>query len=271
MLAEATILPMDHSQRYEAYVVRKQGMLTISQLRADCPVHLSTNYNLQRDMNPENQFTGVFVAPNGTIKDDTHGKVVCRFSFRRHGEEGAWKPQLPGQVIKSGESVNLYCHSVGLGPFSDINSPPAEAAPVYVTSTGKLLVPISSFTDPTRVRELIQDYELGKLSDNDTAAFEKMGFISDTSWLPSKFAVPPLSEVSWSTSTSRATTFCARFGSTFKKSSRVDYKKLQMPEWKDRDLDWPGVRQRYYHAGVSQNIKDSLSGLKPAEFTILFE
>jgi hypothetical protein len=223
-------------------------------------------------MNPDNQLTGIFVAADGTIKDDTHGRFVCRFSFRRLGEKGAWKPQLPGQVIKSGESVNLYCHSVGLGPYSDVNSPPAEASPVCVTPNGKLLVPIPGFTKSAGVRKLIQDYDLGKLGNDDYyAAFEKMGFVSDASWPLSQFAVTPSPEESWFTSAS-TTTFWGRVKSRFKKYPRVDYKSLQTPEWKNRDLNWSHVREQYCKPGESKgHHQDGLAGHEPAVFTILFE
>jgi hypothetical protein len=275
MLAEATFQTMDPYQRYEACIVRKQRMLTISQLRADYTFHLSTKYDWQRDMTLNNQFTGVFVAIDGKIKNEEHSAAVCRFSFRKHGKEGAWQP-FPGQAIESGENVNLYCHSVGLGPFSDINSPPAEAALVYATSTGKLFVPISSNSKSTRVLDLVRDYDLGTLSDDDASAFEKMGFISGKAWVPSKVALPlypdrwNLPEVSITTSASRGTTFSARFAPKSKKPSRLDYKMLQTPDWKNRNLDWQRVRQQYYYEGLAQN-KDKLKGAVPAEFTILFE
>ena len=213
---------------------------------------------------------------DGKIRDEAHGTAVCRFSFRKDGETGPWRPQRSGLDIKSGEKVNLYCHSVGLGPFSDCESPPMEAAPVHVTPDGKLFVPISSISKSSRTSELIRDYDLGTLSGDDTAAFEKMGLICDKSWLPSEVGLSSFSKkwklpkISISSSKSGATTLSARFGSGFDKTSRLNYKTLQAPEWRDRGISWQDIRQQYYHAGLPE-LRDELENAKIADFSIIFE
>ena len=132
----------------------------------------------------------MFVSSDGSLK---HPGVapgdLNQFSFRPAGTTGKWNPsRKPPRVIQSGEQVNIYCHSVGVGPYGSISKPPAEASPVMYTEPsrdpGKLFVPVqpSAFESPDR--DLIQKYDKGELSHGDKLAFEKIGLITSRQLAP---------------------------------------------------------------------------------------
>src|ERR1700742_2586711 len=54
---------------------------------------------------------------------------VWRFSLRPSQRVGVWRPQtalVKEDGIQSGDPVNLYCHSLGLGPFATLMKPPVH-------------------------------------------------------------------------------------------------------------------------------------------------
>lgn len=92
---------------------------------------------------------------------------VNRFSFRLAGTTGRWNPARdPPRFIQSGDQANIYCHSVGLGPYRHISSPPAEASSVMLDSYSArhLSVPVTRIAFESPDRELIRQYDNGQLS-----------------------------------------------------------------------------------------------------------
>ena len=52
-----------------------------------------------------------------------------RFSFRRPGRKGRWQPS--SAPLHNGDEVYLYCHSLGLGPYPNIEAPPDKASQAF--------------------------------------------------------------------------------------------------------------------------------------------
>ncbi len=51
-------------------------------------------------------------------------------SLRPAGTTGLWYPgRVPPHEHKSGDDLNVYCHSLGLGSYANLNKPPTQPAP----------------------------------------------------------------------------------------------------------------------------------------------
>jgi hypothetical protein len=230
----------------------------------------------------------MFVSSDGSLKPPgVNPGDLNRFSFRPAGTTGRWNPsRKPPRVIQSGEQVNIYCHSVGVGPYGSISKPPAEASPVMYTELsgdpGKLFVPVhpSAFESPDR--DLIQKYDKGELSHGDKLAFEKIGLITSRQLAPGPTEVREIRTsigadtsmggnigVSLSYEVSKEYTFIDG------KRDTIDYKKLQKPKYDQLDLDW-GHARRAYFSSISKSPFSPGAVLdvrtqQLATFTVLFE
>ena len=107
-----------------------------------------------------------------------------RFSFRLAGTRGRWKPtqgSLP--VIKSGDQVGLFCHSMGPGPFANVQRPPVIAVAANVKH-GVVAFPIREISFPSHLIRAYDQHNLEVLRQDEMDAFEKMGIISDRGFPP---------------------------------------------------------------------------------------
>lgn len=228
----------------------------------------------------------MFVSSDGSLKPPGVAPGdLNRFSFRPAGTTGKWNPsRKPPRVIQSGEQVNIYCHSVGVGPYGSISKPPAEASPVMYTELsgdpGKLFVPVqpSAFESPDR--DLIQKYDKGELSHGDKLAFEKIGLITSRELAPGptevrEFTTSVGANVTGLGSYKASRTTSKEYTLIDGKRDTIDYKKLQKPKYDQLDLDW-GHARRAYFSSIS-NPPFSLGAVldvrtrQLATFTVLFE
>jgi hypothetical protein len=230
----------------------------------------------------------MFVSSDGGLEPpEVPPGDINRFSFRRAGATGKWNPSMnPLQILKSGDSVNLYCHSVGVGPYGSILKPPAEASPVkYTGSRGHpetIFVPVQRTAFETPDRQLIQGYDNGTLSPGDQSAFEKMGLITSRELAPGPAeraettktrVINPSVQVrgvsvggmSVQVSTSSSKGEYTLIGN---KRVRIDYKKLQ-EKYNQLDLDWGHARQACFSSVLEQPFGGAGGIL--ATFTIQFE
>ena len=224
----------------------------------------------------------MFVSSDGSLKPPGVAPGdLNRFSFRPAGTTGKWNPlRKPSRVIQSGEQVNIYCHSVGVGPYGSISKPPAEASPVIYSELsgdpGKLFVPVqpSAFESPDR--DLIQKYDKGELSLGDKLAFEKMGLITSRQLAPGPAEVqelitsasadiPSMGSVSYKVSGNTSKEYTLISG----KRETIDYKKLQKPKYDQLDLDWGHARRAYFSSISKSPFSSETQQL--ATFTVLFE
>ena len=89
-----------------------------------------------------------------------------------------WTPQRE-QVIRSGDQVHLYCHSLGLGPYANINRPPQIATPVMrIGRDSQIILPIPAVTERDENHRNITAYEKGTLSAIEQEAFERLGMFT---------------------------------------------------------------------------------------------
>lgn len=262
------------------------------QLRADWPYHLFTSpatnqFNARQS--DENGFYSMFVSSNGSLKPPgVHPGDLNRFSFRIAGTTGKWNPSRhPPRIIRSGDQVNIYCHSVGVGPYGSISSPPAEASPVMDTEVsggpGKIFVPVKRTAFESPDRDLILQYDEGKLAHGDKLAFEKMGLITIAHLAPGPTAVVETTVGANMTIGVAGTGAGASFQ---KKSSKeytlidgkretINYKMLQKPKYNQLNLDWGHARKEYF-SSISEKSLDAGAWHareipQPATFTVLFE
>jgi hypothetical protein len=110
-------------------------------------------------------------------------KQVTRFSIRLAGQADRWRKynEQPFETIQSGDKINLYCHSLGVGPYANIEDPPAFATPIlYSPSERRLVLPASRTTllSNVNLRELLRQYDEGTLTVADRMAFESKGFVA---------------------------------------------------------------------------------------------
>lgn len=135
-----------------------------------------------------NGLNSIFVSSDGSLKPPgVAHEDIYRFSFRLAGTTAKWNPvREPPPIIHSGDQVNLYCHSVGVGPYASTSKPPAEASPVLYASNDprKLFVPVQRTAFESPDRDLIQQFDSGRLSKSDKSADEKMGMITSQELAP---------------------------------------------------------------------------------------
>ncbi|ETI25420.1 hypothetical protein G647_02193 [Cladophialophora carrionii CBS 160.54] len=155
-------------------------------LPTDYPVYLLAGNEFHRNPKLNNQIQGIFVDEGGKIKPEmveSKLRQVTRFSIRLAGQEGCWRKynQQPFETIQSGDKVNLYCHSVGVGPYANIEHPPEIATPVlYSPTERRLLLPASRRTllNNGSLREILRQYDEGTLPVADRMAFEMKGHLT---------------------------------------------------------------------------------------------
>lgn len=95
-----------------------------------------------------NQIPGLFVSSGGRLKpESTAGGYICRWSFRRMIAFGRWSPDQPDSDIKDGDQVRLFCHSIGLGSYTDYERPPLRASSVKYHAGADQLICLG-FGDP---------------------------------------------------------------------------------------------------------------------------
>lgn len=144
------------------------------------PVHQSAN----RSRIPTGS---IFVSLDGCLSPpEVVSQRANRFSFRLAGTTGRWNPTRdPPRFIQSGDQVNIYCHSVGLGPYRHVSSPLVEASPVgslirvsVAGKTTRMFVPATQDAFISLDRDLIQQYDNSGLSEADTSTFEKIGCVT---------------------------------------------------------------------------------------------
>lgn len=84
---------------------------------------------------------------NGVIGPQTDNKGPYRFSFRKQGATGQWRP-LNNLTITNGEKITLWCHSLGIGAWKDLNNDlPSDASKtMYNPTSGELRVNTSQVT-----------------------------------------------------------------------------------------------------------------------------
>ena len=164
----------------------------------------------------------------------------CRFSLRRARQSGAWDPRpLKPKEIKSGEQVQLFCHSLGLGPFANLDRPPSFASPAKKLHKGDsirlVFAPSEEFLLAMLGRlDIISGYDYGSLDVADKEAFEKMGLVSRRDFAPGPNVIP-------------ANKKSLELSVVNGKKTRVDYKMLQTEPFKSTPLDWTRCRREIAH------------------------
>lgn len=84
----------------------------------------------------------------GTLTPQQENRGPSRFSFRKLYSSGQWQP-LNGSTIKNGDTVTLWCHSLGEGGWTSLKEPPTSAVQaMYNESLGtvRFNVPNQTFT-----------------------------------------------------------------------------------------------------------------------------
>ena len=108
----------------------------------------------------------------------------CRFSLRKLGQSDAWNPKpITPESIRSGDYVQLFCHSLGLGPFANVNRPPVTASPAHFRDPcdgdfRELAFHRQEDFLPASAQELLAAYDSGTLQAADTNVFELRGSLS---------------------------------------------------------------------------------------------
>lgn len=116
----------------------------IPQLPTDFPLILVCGEEYGRQKAHGFQIPGLFVNAHGWLKpESSSGGYICRWSLRRV-EQAAnpWNPrQTPPDYIQDGDQVMLFCHSIGYGPYADVNIPPRKAPAVkYHSGAQQVLI-----------------------------------------------------------------------------------------------------------------------------------
>lgn len=158
--------------------------LTPKQFLTDYPVFLVTGTSYKRHPDKGDQIPGLFVNSNGQLKPEgVEPSDINRFSFRLAGAAGRWKKYdtQPPEILKSGDQVNIYCHSLGIGPYANIEKPPKVASAVlYSPHERKFAVNFDDHVNTSEVRSVIQQYDYGTLQRRDRDAFEMKGYLTST-------------------------------------------------------------------------------------------
>lgn len=191
-------------------------------------------------------------------------------------------------MLSSGEEVNLYCHSLELGPYRDLKRPPTHASPavfglinsdtsIWENRLDSLYFPVSECATYA-VKELAAGYDSGKMTLGDQEAFERMGFFSSDRLTPEprlpESLVPvstdPLPLIFPRALRSLSTELVDRCRPTFVdgKTYVVDYQNLQeVAALRRANLDWKVYRDTLQlWAGHPNKFDES-----PTRFRIVFE
>ena len=134
----------------------------------------------------------------------------------------------------------------------------------------------TAFESPDR--DLIQQFDSGKLSSSDQAAFEKMGLITTRELVPGPIQTVETSRsmggqvgvAGVQASFQKSTNISREYTLIDGKRETIDYKKLQKPKYERLDLDWGHARQTYFSYAYNQQGIGAESRV-PATFTVLFE
>ena len=140
-----------------------------------------------------------------TSTTSTEFDYPIRFSIRKElSIPWSTNPVKP-QEIRSGDTVHLFCHSLGLGPFTNPDHPPSFANPAFarkladytelvfgtLPNLSKFIVPeelVSYFAvlKEWRTRELAKSwasYDARQMRADDQDLCEAMGMVPDLSWI----------------------------------------------------------------------------------------
>jgi hypothetical protein len=122
------------------------------QFPTDYPVFLVTGNSYERSSEKGGQIPGLFVNSLGQLKPESVAPSdINRFSFRLAGSGGHWKKYdtQPLETLKSGDQVNVYCHSLGVGPYANIENPPRRATPIQYSSISRKIAVLFEDTSKT--------------------------------------------------------------------------------------------------------------------------
>lgn len=208
---------------------------------------------------------------------------ISRFSIRLAGTSGPWNPtRQPPQMIKSGDQVNLYCHSMGLGPYANVSRPPTYASPALCDLSNRSICFVTAYDSfSPMVRSLITAYDGRSIPAEVRDAFEKMGIISVEEFAPgpnlqtvitskgynSEVSVIGLKTIGLKASSSFQKTTEVQYTVVGGKKVRIDYKKLQKEPYKSAPLDWDRCREE-----IALKAERSGPGFPNAQtFTVVFE
>jgi hypothetical protein len=183
--AEKSDLPVLSSVTISFFSHQPYLVLTDSkQFPTDYPVFLIVASSYQRSSEKGGQIPGLFVNSLGQLKpENVPPSDINRFSFRLAGSGGQWKryDAQPLETLKSGDQVNIYCHSLGVGSYANIENPPRRATPIqYSAANRKIAVFLEDHAKSDNTRSIIQKYDYDALNDRDRDAFELKGYISPT-------------------------------------------------------------------------------------------
>ena len=135
-----------------------------------CSLYADENYGL-RVIGAEPSIAGLFACQ--------------RFSLRKDGTRTKWDPFKHSSKFQNGDFVNIYCHSVGSGPYANLRNPPHIVIPVVWSKNDKSCkIQIPSLDSGfgaaySQVRILQAEYDTGTMSARDQEVCERAEFIID--------------------------------------------------------------------------------------------
>jgi hypothetical protein len=263
--------------------VPKSGLtqLTYIQPVADQPVLLGvSNQAGVENLRVEQPAMSSFCYPHRVAASTQDPHV---FSLRLAGAAGQWSPSRK-ILLKSGDKVDLYCHSIGLGPYLNPNMPPTCASPALVIKGNEraLVFPALSRLDSGGNNDLIDAYNNRTLEAGHKDAFEKMGFISPLMFCPGPNTQPAERVISLSAGIQAAgieigpmvrieRSTADRWTVVEGKKYKVDYVQLaKVPALKKANLDWSECREDVYSRALTNPEMNPWNSIA-ATFQIVFE
>ncbi|RSL63464.1 hypothetical protein CEP54_005264, partial [Fusarium duplospermum] len=118
----------------------------IIKLLEDYPLLLFKDSTIQT---PGRDASTLFVnKANGELVPQQENRGPNRFSFRKVGSDGIWRP-LNELTIKNGDKVTMWCHSLGQGGWKSLNDPPTCAVQAMFNKDVRFNVPKETFTAVT--------------------------------------------------------------------------------------------------------------------------
>lgn len=112
----------------------------------------------------------------------SNNRDCVRFSLRYANRYGQWHPTTdPVGSIASGDEVSLWCHSMGIGPFANVDQSPAFAIPARQSTTSKICFVDASHSNvlkrPFPQRQVAGEYDAGTLDNQYRHYVESCGEI----------------------------------------------------------------------------------------------
>ena len=187
-LLTCAVLELSRITRHKSQTYRKlsvlrsfhctPGITDLAQLHVDWPLYLQSTLPGYEEELPV--MIGKFLSGAGQVVLSTRlPQGSCRFSIRHVvSKRDRWAPQRQ-QIVRSGDTVLLYCHSLGIGPFANITRPPEEALPVMcIGSDNQIVLPVPEFTDHEDNYRSVSSYDNGTMPPADQEAYERMGIFT---------------------------------------------------------------------------------------------